>query len=60
MAKNKKSVYLTETIIDEIEQEAKRQERSVSWLLQRAWILSRDKIKQQGEIMEKTIKGNAK
>lgn len=44
MSKNKKSVYLTETIIAEIEQEAKRQERSFSWILQRAWIISRDKI----------------
>ena len=50
--KNKKSVYLTEQIIDELQTEASRQERSVSWLLQRAWLIARDQIKAQGEIIE--------
>jgi uncharacterized small protein (TIGR04563 family) len=43
----KRSVYLTEQILKELLEEAERQDRSVSWLLQRAWILSKDKIKKQ-------------
>ena len=43
----KRSVYLTEQILIELLEEAERQERSVSWLLQRAWILSKNKIKKQ-------------
>ena len=42
---NKRSVYLTEEIINEIKAEAKRQDRSVSWMLQRAWIIARREIR---------------
>lgn len=44
---SKRSVYLTEQILEELLEESKRQERSVSWLLQRAWTLSKTKIKKQ-------------
>ena len=50
--KNKKSIYLRTTILDEIQVEADRQDRSVSWILQRAWILSRDHIKAQSDLFE--------
>lgn len=43
----KRSVYLTEQTLRELLEESERQERSVSWLLQRAWILSKGKIKKQ-------------
>lgn len=33
----KKSVYLPDDILAEVEAEAKRQDRSVSWLIQKAW-----------------------
>jgi uncharacterized small protein (TIGR04563 family) len=42
---NKRSVYLTEEIINEIKAEAKRQDRSVSWMLQRSWIIARTEIR---------------
>ena len=41
----KKSIYITEEIMKELEVEAKRQDRTVSWLLKRAWLESREKIK---------------
>lgn len=44
-AKNKRSVYLPDPIIQELEAEAKRQDRTVSWLIKRAWLESREKIK---------------
>ena len=44
-AKNKRSVYLPDPIIQELEAEAKRQDRTVSWLIKRAWLESREKIR---------------
>jgi uncharacterized small protein (TIGR04563 family) len=43
--KNRKTIYLPKEIREEIEAEAQRQERTVSWLLKRAWLESRGKIK---------------
>jgi uncharacterized small protein (TIGR04563 family) len=44
-SRNKRSVYIPDQIITELEAEAKRQDRTVSWLLKRAWLESREKIK---------------
>jgi uncharacterized small protein (TIGR04563 family) len=44
-AKNKRSIYIPDQIITELETEAKRQDRTLSWLIKRAWLESRDKIK---------------
>ena len=44
-ARNKKSIYLPEQILKEIQEEAKRQDRTVSWLIKRSWLESREKIK---------------
>ena len=43
--RSKKSIYIQETILKELEDEAKRQDRTISWLLKRAWLESREKIK---------------
>ena len=43
--KRKKSFYLPASFIEEMEKEALRLDRSVSWIVQRAWIEGRDKIK---------------
>ncbi len=43
--KRKRSFYLPEEFIEEMEKEALRLDRSVSWILQRAWIEAKDKIK---------------
>lgn len=44
-AKNKKTIYIPSQLLEELEVEAKRQDRTVSWLLKRAWLESRAKIK---------------
>ena len=41
----KVSVYLPDTILAELRTEAGRQERSLSWLIQKSWRLAREEIK---------------
>lgn len=41
----KQSIYLPGDILEELRTEAERTDRSLSWLLQRAWMMSRDRIK---------------
>ncbi len=43
--KRKQSFYLPEKYIEEIQKEALRLDRSLSWIIQRAWVEGRDKIK---------------
>ena len=45
--KRKQSLYFPEEMLQEIRHEAERLDRSLSWLLQRAWKLAR---KDLGEI----------
>lgn len=42
--KRKQSLYFPNTMLAEIAQEAARQDRSLSWILQRSWELTRDEI----------------
>ncbi len=42
--KRKQSLYLPEDMLDEMEAEACRQERSLSWLVQRAWRIARGEV----------------
>lgn len=51
-SKNKRSIYLPDSIILEIESEAKRQDRTVSWLIKRAWLESRGKIKEYPDVQQ--------
>ena len=41
----KQSLYFPETMLTEISEEASRLERSLSWVVQRAWKLSRGEMK---------------
>jgi len=41
----KKSVYLPASMIEEIRAEGMRMDRSISWLIQQAWKLSKKKTK---------------
>jgi len=41
----KVSVYLPLPILGEIQAEADRQERSLSWIVQKAWRMAREEIK---------------
>ena len=52
--KRKQSVYIPEAMLSEIKREAERQERSLSWIMQRAWKIAR------GEIMKTPSTGDAR
>ena len=43
--KRKQSLYFPEDMLAEIKREALRQDRSLSWIVQQAWRLSRDEIR---------------
>jgi uncharacterized small protein (TIGR04563 family) len=42
--RRKQSLYFPEGMLEEIEREAIRQDRSLSWILQQAWRIARDRI----------------
>ena len=42
--KRKQSLYVPEYMLREIQIEANRQDRSLSWIVQQAWKISRDEI----------------
>jgi len=42
--KRKQSFYFPEEMIQEIEHEAQRQDRSLSWVVQHAWRLARERV----------------
>ena len=42
--KRKQSVYIPEAMLSEIKRECEQQERSLSWIIQRAWKIARGEI----------------
>ena len=42
--KRKQSLYFPEELLNEISREANRQDRSLSWIVQKAWKIARDEI----------------
>jgi len=42
--KRKQSLYFPEDMLKEIQEEANRQDRSMSWIVQQAWRLARGEI----------------
>jgi uncharacterized small protein (TIGR04563 family) len=40
----KQSLYFPEEMLQEIQEAAQRQDRSLSWIVQRAWRIARDRI----------------
>jgi len=40
----KKTIYLPASVAEELRSEAKRQDRPISWLIRRAWILAKKEI----------------
>ena len=46
----RKNFYLPESYVKEIEAEALRLDRSLSWIIQRAWLEGREKIKKYPSI----------
>lgn len=45
-SKKKMTLYFSEELFEETRREAERQDRSVSWVLQMAWRMSRDKLRE--------------
>lgn len=43
--RRKQSLYFPEYVLKEIQEEAKRLDRSLSWVVQRAWKVARQTIK---------------
>ena len=43
-SKRKQSLYFPEEMLREIQEEAARQDRSLSWIVQRAWSAARPQI----------------
>ena len=43
--KRKQSLYFPEEMLKEIQDEANRQDRSLSWIVQQAWRIARGDIK---------------
>ena len=45
-AKVKLTLYFSEEMLKEAQDEAKRQDRSISWIVQQAWRIARQQLKQ--------------
>lgn len=43
--KRKQSLYFPEDMLREIQEEATRQDRSLSWIVQQAWRIARSEVK---------------
>jgi uncharacterized small protein (TIGR04563 family) len=53
--KRKQSLYFPEEMLKEIQEEANRQDRSLSWVVQQAWKIAREKIKSFPAVNDDTI-----
>jgi uncharacterized small protein (TIGR04563 family) len=59
--KRKQSLYFPEEMLEEIKEEAARLDRSLSWIVQRAWKIARIEIKRLpsvGDILEDEDQGS--
>jgi len=50
--KRKQSLYFPENLLEEIKEEAIRQDRSLSWIIQRAWLVAREELRRIPSTME--------
>jgi uncharacterized small protein (TIGR04563 family) len=50
--KRKQSLYFPEDMLKEIQEEATRQDRSLSWIVQKAWKIARNDIKKYPSVNE--------
>jgi uncharacterized small protein (TIGR04563 family) len=46
----KQSLYFPEDMLDEIQREAERQDRSISWIVQQAWKVARADIRRMPSV----------
>jgi len=55
----KQSLYFTDDMLEEIAHEAKRQQRSMSWLVQQAWRIAHPRLKRTraaDDVVEAAVK----
>lgn len=52
--KRKQSLYFPEEMLEEIKYEANRQDRSLSWIVQRAWMIARAEIQKFPSVNDPT------
>ncbi len=50
--KRKQSLYFPEAMLQEIKEEAARLDRSLSWVVQRAWKIARQEVKKVPSVSE--------
>lgn len=50
--KRKQSLYFPEDMLQEITSEANRQDRSLSWIVQKAWKIARNEIRSYPSVNE--------
>lgn len=50
--KRKQSLYFPESMLEEIKEEAARLDRSLSWIVQRAWKIARVEVKRLPSVDE--------
>ena len=50
--KRKQSLYFPEEMLQEITSEAARQDRSLSWIVQKAWKIARNEIRSYPSVNE--------
>jgi uncharacterized small protein (TIGR04563 family) len=53
--KRKQSLYFPEDMLREIQDEASRQDRSMSWIVQQAWKVSRAQISRVPGVEDRTL-----
>ena len=61
--KKKVTLYFSSAILGETQQEAIRQDRSISWIMQAAWRLARDEVRRlpdYGQEPSTTTPGDSK
>jgi len=51
-AKRKLTLYFSEELLEDARQEAERQDRSISWVLEQAWKMARERMKHVPSIDE--------
>ena len=56
--KRKQSLYFPEEMLKEIQAEAVRQDRSLSWIVQKAWLISRSRIMEFPAVDDSSIVPN--
>jgi uncharacterized small protein (TIGR04563 family) len=57
--KRKQSLYFPETMLEELKLEARRMDRSLSWVVQKAWKLARQRVTAMPSANAVTIDGAA-